>query len=58
MGKTKWQIITPGTSIASLLFWGFMVVKVVGHSFAHWSWWWILLPIVPWLGLLVTQFNL
>lgn len=32
-------------------FWGFVLVKGWGTIFAAWSWWWVLLPWVPWLGL-------
>lgn len=31
----------------TLAFWTFIVVKVGGTALASWSWWWILLPIVP-----------
>jgi hypothetical protein len=41
-----------------LFFWGFIVVKAVGHIFAAWSWWWVLLPIVPWIGTAVAHFGL
>lgn len=47
-----------GLYLNSIFFWGFIVVKVAGHTFALWSWWWVLLPIVPWLSLLVTRFGL
>lgn len=40
------------------MFWGFLIVKATGHIFAAWSWWWLLLPIVPWVGLAVKYFNL
>jgi hypothetical protein len=43
---------------SAVLFWGFIVIKAWGHLFAAWSWWWVLLPIVPWLGILVAHFNL
>lgn len=41
-----------------LLFWGFIVVKAWGHVFADWSWWWVLLPLVPWLGLAAERLGL
>lgn len=44
--------------LAALPFWAFIVVKVAGTSFAAWSWWWVLLPIVPWIGLVVKHFGL
>lgn len=36
----------------------FVAVKVAGVSFAAWSWWWLLMPEVPALGLLVARWNL
>lgn len=42
----------------SLLFWGFIAVKVWGVTFATWSWWWVLLPILPWMGLMVQRLGL
>lgn len=47
-----------GALIQSALFWGFVAVNVWGVSFAAWSWWWLLLPIIPWLGLAVQWFHL
>ncbi len=41
-----------------VMFWGFITVKVWGVSFATWSWWWVLLAIVPWLALSVKHFGL
>lgn len=32
-----------------LCFWGFVCVKAWGTAFAAWSWWWVLLPGIPWL---------
>jgi len=40
------------------IFWGFIAIKVAGTSFAAWSWWWILLPIVPMLSLVVKALGL
>lgn len=45
-------------TIGSLVTWGFVAVKIAGTSFAAWSWWWVLLPIVPWLALAVKRFGL
>ncbi len=42
----------------SLWLWFFVAVKVGGVSFAAWSWWWLLMPIVPDLSLIVKHFNL
>lgn len=36
----------------------FIAIKLAGTSFAAWSWWWILLPIVPILSLLVRHWGL
>lgn len=44
--------------IGTLMFWGFIAVKLAGTSFAAWSWWWLLLVIVPWLSLAVKHFAL
>lgn len=47
-----------GVLVWWLMFWGFVTVKMVGHVFAAWSWWWVLLTIVPWLSLLVQKWGL
>lgn len=44
--------------ILSLMWWGFIAVKLAGHVFAAWSWWWLLMAPVPWLALLVEHFHL
>lgn len=36
----------------------FVVIKVGGTAFAHWSWWWLLLPIVPDLVVILRHFGL
>lgn len=41
-----------------LSLWFFVAVKVAGTSFASWSWWWVLLSLVPNLSLVVTHFRL
>lgn len=46
------------TTFWSLSFWFFVTVKVVGTSLAGWSWWWLLLSIVPDLSLVVKHFGL
>ena len=46
------------TLLWMLTFWGFVAVKIAGTSLAAWSWWWILLPIVPMLSLLVVRLGL
>jgi hypothetical protein len=42
----------------SLNFWFFVAVKAGGTSFAAWSWWWLLISIVPNLSLVVKHFGL
>lgn len=41
-----------------ITFWGFVTIKFVGTSLAGWSWWWVLVPIVPIFGLLVQRGGL
>lgn len=41
-----------------LIFWGFITIKMVGTSLAAWSWWWLLLPIVPVLSIFVQRLGL
>ncbi len=42
----------------ALLFAFFIAVKIAGTTFALWSWWWLLMPLVPVLSLLVTRWGL
>ena len=44
--------------LASLWFWMFVIVKVGGTALASWSWWWILLPIVPDVVIILKHFGL
>jgi len=44
--------------VFTLMFWGFITVKFFGSAFAAWSWWWVLLTIVPWLALVTRHFGL
>ena len=44
--------------VHTLLFWGFVVIKLWGVTFATWSWWWLFLPIVPYSGVAVERFGL
>lgn len=44
--------------VGSMIFLGFIAVKCWGVSFATWSWWWLLLPMMPWLALVVAHFGL
>lgn len=41
-----------------LLFWSYIVTKVWGTSFVLWSWWWLLMPLIPWLWLTIRHFGL
>jgi hypothetical protein len=36
-----------GVSLGGLWLLMFIIIKVGGTSLASWSWWWLLLPIVP-----------
>lgn len=36
-------------------FWSFLIIKVGGTALAGWSWWWILLSIVPILSLILAK---
>lgn len=49
---------TIATWISSLIFWGFIVTKALGTSFAAWSWWWVFMPLIPWIGLAVQHYKL
>lgn len=40
-----------------IFFWGFIGVKLWGVAFAAWSWWWVLLPIIPWIWFIVTRLG-
>ena len=42
----------------TLVFWLFVVIKMMGTALASWSWWWLFLPIVPVLSLVVKHFGL
>lgn len=44
--------------LGSLVFWGFVAVKAFGTVFASWSWWWGLLPLMPWAWLAVQRLGL
>lgn len=36
----------------------FVIIKLGGSAFAAWSWWWLLLPIVPDLVLILRKLGL
>lgn len=42
----------------AVAFWAFIAIKVAGTSFAAWSWWWLLLPVVPLMSLVVVRMGL
>jgi hypothetical protein len=46
------------TILWSLSFWAFVAIKVAGTSLAAWSWWWILIPPIPVVGLFVARYGL
>ncbi len=41
-----------------LAFWGYLGVKIGGVTFATWSYWWLLLPVVPWFALAAKHWGL
>lgn len=45
-------------TIGGLVFALFIAIKLAGTSLAAWSWWWLLLPIVPLLALVVQHLGL
>lgn len=44
--------------IGSLILWSFVAIKAFGTTFAAWSWWWVLFPLMPFLGVAVKHFGL
>lgn len=44
-------------SFYGLLFWIFVIIKIGGTSLAAWSWFWILLPIVPVITLFLNKMG-
>ena len=47
---------TSGVWVLSV--WLFIAIKLAGHSFIAWSWWWVLFPPIPVLSLFVGRLNL
>ena len=45
-------------SLWAIAFWVFVAIKLAGTSLAGWSWWWVLLPMIPDLSMLVKRFAL
>lgn len=50
--------VTVITVLWPCMFWGFLGAKWFGSVFVAWSYWWVFLPIVPWLWLFVTKVGL
>ena len=44
--------------IGPIILGSFLAIKLAGTSLASWSWWWVLMPIVPLLGLVVDKIGL
>lgn len=44
--------------LKGLAFWTFIAIKLVGVSLVGWSWWWLLLPEVPLIGIIVQRMGL
>lgn len=44
--------------LQGIVFWTFFAIKAWGVTFAAWSWWWLLLPIMPFIGEAVRRFGL
>lgn len=57
MSETK-SHVTVITVLWPCMFWGFLGAKWFGSVFVAWSYWWVFLPIVPWLWLFVTKVGL
>ena len=47
-----------GSFLSTVVWGGFIAIKLAGTSLAGWSWWWLLLPIVPVLSLVVKRIGL
>jgi hypothetical protein len=43
--------------IQGLPFWMFLFIKVAGTSLSAWSYWWLLLPIIPCLAFVFNKMN-
>jgi len=54
----KDTLVTLLNFIGWMILFFFIAVKLAGTSLAAWSWWWVLLPIVPFFDLLVQRFGL
>lgn len=54
----KVTVTTRGFGVWALAFWSFVVIKAAGSSLAAWSWWWVLLPIVPTIWLVLSKLGM
>jgi hypothetical protein len=45
-------------SIHHVVFTAFVAIKLAGTTLAAWSWWWLLMPLVPLLGAIVQRVGL
>lgn len=41
----------------TLSVWVFLAIKVAGTAFAAWSWWWLLLPPIPVMALVLAKLG-
>lgn len=44
-------------AIGWISFWAFVLIKVAGTSLAAWSWWWVLLPLIPVLAFVFDKLG-
>lgn len=42
----------------AVMFWGFILIKAMGTTFASWSWLWMFFSFIPWLWLFFTKVGL
>jgi len=58
MSKTKNVNVSYSSPFAGIWFVAFILIKLAGTGLAAWSWWWILLPIVPVLALFLQKMGM
>lgn len=46
-----------GYYVWPLTFWMFVAGKLVSATFAAWSWWWVIFPLVPILGIVIEKLG-
>lgn len=46
------------SAVWAVAFWAFIIIKMMGAALASWSWWWIILPQVPTIYLVVAKAGL